>query len=350
MRSSSIAFGLGFAVVAGVNAHAAPPAKQPISISFGLAAGDKPVDCNHDIAGLGLSKANAKLREASFYISDPALIDKNGKATPIELTRNDWQYANVALIDFDDKTGSCKGTKGANVTLTGLVPPGRYQGLSFLVGVPSLAKSDEGKEIALNHSNFATAPPPLDIQSMSWNWQAGRKFIKIEISPDGGVVRPPLPARPPRVASTGTSSDATPPRALESAEKSDQPPEPVQTNADGTITVGTWMLHLGSTGCKGDPLTGEIVSCASPNRVPVTVAHFDPSKQRVVLDLQSLLSTIDLNRDKGGATGCMSGAADPECVPVFEKLGLNLKESAPDANDAGKPAKEATKIFRAEAK
>lgn len=349
MRSTSIVIGLAIAAFAAAS-QAAAPGKQPVVITFGLTAGGKPADCGHDISGLGSTNVNAKLREASLYISAPALIDRNGKATPIELTRNDWQYANVALIDFEDKTGSCRGTKGANVTLTGVVPPGRYQGVSFVVGVPSLARGDDGKEIALNHSNFATAPAPLDIQSMSWNWQAGRKFIKIEIAPDGGVVRPPMPARPPRMASTGASSDAAPPRAMDSADKPDQPPEPVQTNADGTITVGTWMLHLGSTGCKGDPLTGKIVSCASPNRVPVTIANFDPSKQRVVLDLQSLLATVDLNRDKGGATGCMSGAADPECAPLFEKLGLNLKESAPDANDAGKPAKDGTKIFRTEAK
>ncbi|QGM99702.1 metallo-mystery pair system four-Cys motif protein [Methylocystis parvus] len=335
------------ATVAGAAGVSAAPAKpQAVEISFALAADGQPVDCGHDIHGLGANHVNAKLREASFYVSDAALIDKNGKATPIELTRNDWQYANVALIDFDDKTGNCRGTKGANATLTGQVPAGRYQGLSFVIGVPTLGKGDDGKEVSLNHSNFATAPAPLDIQSMSWSWQAGRKFVKLEVAPEGGIVRPPMPPRPPRAAAAGSASP--PPRA-DAPEKADQTPEPIQSNADGTITVATWMLHLGSTGCKGDPITGEIVACATPNRVPVTLARFDPVKQRVVLDLQSLLAPFDLNRDKGGATGCMSGPTDPECAAVFDAFGLGAKESA-QPGEGAKSGNVAAKLFKVESK
>jgi hypothetical protein len=45
----------------------------------------------------------------------------------------------------------------------------------------------------------------------------------------------------------------------------------------------------------------------------------------------------------------MSGPADPECAPMFDNLGLRLKETAPDANDAGQSAGAPTKIFRSEA-
>jgi hypothetical protein len=346
-------FGVGYA----------EPAKQQVSIRFALEAGKEPVNCSHDIKGLGSHKISAKLHDARLYISAPVLIDKAGKEVPIELEQSDWQYANVALLAFADKTDNCVATTATNDSIKGVVPAGRYKGFSFVVGVPSVVKGADGKDIVLNHSNFATAPAPLDLQSMSWNWQAGRKFIKLEIEPDGGVTRQPMKPRAPKTAGEGGGDGALMTQEAKTGEaksegtKRNAPapeaakPEPVQVNADGTITVKTWMLHLGSTGCKGDALTGEIVSCASPNRIPVTFAAFDPAKQQVALDMDALLAGIDLNHDAGGATGCMSGQADPECAPIWEKAGLNLKETAIDANDAGKPAKGAAQqIFRVEAK
>jgi hypothetical protein len=225
--------------------------------------------------------------------------------------------------------------------------------LSFVVGVPSLVRDKDGKDVVLNHSNFATAPAPLDLQSMSWNWQAGRKFIKIEVDPEGGVTRPPLKPKSPADAANGAgaqgdksgdkSGDGAP--AMADAPKA----APLRVNEDGTITVATWMLHLGSTGCRGDATKGEIASCANPNRIPVKLASFDSARQRVVLDLKPLFAGIDLGKDKGFSTGCMSGPADPECAPMFDNLGLRLKETAPDANDAGQSAGAPTKIFRSEA-
>jgi hypothetical protein len=193
---------------------------------------------------------------------------------------------------------------------------------------------------------------------MSWNWQAGRKFIKLEIEPDGGVTRQPMKPRTPKTAAEAggdgvikTEAEKVEALAAETARAEAAKADLIRTNSDGTVTVKTWMLHLGSTGCKGDPLTGEIVSCASANRIPVTFASFDPAKQQVALDLDVLLAGIDLNHDAGGATGCMSGQADPECAPIWEKVGLNLKETSIDANDAGKPAKGAVQqIFRVETK
>jgi uncharacterized repeat protein (TIGR04052 family) len=359
MRKVSFALGLAIAVAPILQSRAAPaPKKNPVSISFGLRAGGKSVDCGQNIVGLGTKKVAAKLHDARFYIAAPALIDKTGKEVPIELEKNDWQYANVALLNFADKSNGCQGMSALNDTIKGLAPPGRYRGFSFIVGVPSLIKGNDGKEIVLNHSNFATAPAPLDIQSMAWNWQAGRKFIKIEVDPEGGVTRPPLPPRQAKLASNDApsagASDAhaksdaaqsVPGKAIGAAQR-----EVTKVNSDGTITVVTWMLHLGSTGCKGDPLTGDITSCTSANRIPVRFASFNPEKQQIILDLGSLLSGTDLNRDEGAATGCMSGPTDPECGPIFERLGLNLKETAVDENDGGKPSKVGSQIFHLESK
>ena len=318
--------------------------KQQVAIRFALAAGDQPVECGRDIAGLGTGGQPAQLHDARLYISAPALIDAAGHEVPIELEQNDWQHANVALLDFENKTGKCVGSADVNDAVKGSVPRGRYKGISFVIGVPSVIQDKDGKDVVLNHSNFATAPAPLDLQSMTWNWQAGRKFIKIEVDPDGGVTRPPPPPKNPAAGATaGDKSDGPP--AMADAPKTG----PLRVNSDGTITVSTWMLHLGSTGCRGDAVKGEITSCANPNRVPVKLASFDAARQRVVLDLKPLFAGIDLGRDKGFSTGCMSGPADPECTPMFENLGLRLRETEPDANDAGRSTGAPTKIFRAEA-
>ncbi|WP_292532056.1 MbnP family copper-binding protein [Methylocystis sp.] len=349
---NGVAVAIGGLVAISV-AHAAnkPDAneRQPVAIRFALAAGDQPVECGRDIAGLGAGGQPAQLRDARFYISAPALIDAAGREVPIELEQNDWQYANLALLDFENKTGKCIGSADVNDTIKGSAPRGRYKGISFVIGVPSVVQDKDGKDVVLNHSNFATAPAPLDLQSMTWNWQAGRKFVKIEVDPEGGVTRPPLKPRSPADAANGAgapgdkSDGGAPPMA-------DAPKAaPLRVNEDGTITVSTWMLHLGSTGCRGDATKGEITSCTNPNRIPVKLASFDSAKQRVVLDLKPLFAGIDLGKDKGFSTGCMSGPADPECTPMFENLGLRLKETAPDANDAGQSAGAQTKIFRSEA-
>jgi hypothetical protein len=321
--------------------------KRQVTIRFSLAVGKDPVRCGKDIAGLGTGGRSAQLHDARLYISAPALIDAAGREVPIELTQNDWQYANVALLDFEDKTGKCVGNADVNDSIKGLAPKGRYRGVSFVVGVPSAVKDKDGKDVFLNHSNFATAPAPLDIQAMAWNWQAGRKFIKVEVDPEGGITRPPLPAKPAPSSATTVAATDKPDGAPMAVEASKL--EPPKLNADGTITVATWMLHLGSTGCRGDAVKGEVTTCASANRIPVAFASFDPSRQKVVLDLKALFANIDLGQDKGFSTGCMSGPADPECRPMFENLALRLVETAPDVNDSGKPSGSVTKIFRVEA-
>lgn len=355
--SAFIRFAIAIGGLAAIGvAHAANKSdasdRQKVAIRFALAAGDQPVECGRDIAGLGTGGQPAQLRDARFYISAPALIDAAGREVPIELEQNDWQYANVALLDFENKTGKCVGTADVNDTIKGSAPRGRYKGMSFVVGVPSLVRDKDGKDVVLNHSNFATAPAPLDLQSMSWNWQAGRKFIKIEVDPAGGVTRPPLKPKSPADVVNGAGAQGGPGAAPDGGAPvmADAPKAaPLRVNEDGTITVSTWMLHLGSTGCRGDAVKGEITSCANPNRIPVKLASFDAARQRVVLDLKPLFAGIDLGKDKGFSTGCMSGPADPECTPMFENLGLRLKETAPDANDAGQSDGAPTKIFRSEA-
>lgn len=83
--------------------------KQQVAIRFSLAAGGNPVRCGQDISGLGTGGRSAQLRDARLYISAVAFNDAAGRKVRIELDQNDWRYANVALLDFEDKTGRCVG-------------------------------------------------------------------------------------------------------------------------------------------------------------------------------------------------------------------------------------------------
>ncbi len=278
------------------------PQQQALALEFRLMAGDQPVTCAGGPFLLGSPPVAVQLKDARFYIHDLALIRDDGTEAPVSLTQNAWQYLNVALIDLEDGQGSCIGNKERHGQVSGQVPAGHYTGLRFSVGVPVSATGPDWTPVALNHSNTEAMPPPLDSQAMGWNWQAGRKFMKIEVAPEGGVQR-------------------------------------------ARDTVRIWTLHLGSTGCSGNPARDDAINCSAPNRVPVRLDNFDPSRDVVALDLAQLLGGSDLAHDKGGAAGCMSAPQDPECTGIFERLGLRLGPSRPGADDAGQPVAP-TRIFR----
>ncbi|TAN56571.1 MAG: metallo-mystery pair system four-Cys motif protein [Rhodospirillales bacterium] len=285
------------------------PPERPVGISFGLMAADKPVACGEAILGLGTAGSSAKLSDARFYVHDVELIGRDGKRVPVTLSRNDWQYGGVALLDFENGTGACRGTPGTNTKLTGLVPEGDYRGLAFVIGVP-VTGHDEGKAVRLNHSNPTATPAPLDLVAMGWTWLAGRKFVKIELDPEKGV-----------------------------SKQSGRP-------------APTWNFHLGSTGCSGDPVKGEAIACTNPNRIPVVLSNFNSDTQQVVLDLKQLFANTDIEKDGGMALGCMSGVDDPDCPGIFGQIGLNMKETPSGAGNAGRINGDGTnsRIFRAETK
>lgn len=300
MRLSIIPTGFAMAVVATCACQAAPAKQQPVAINFALIADGKEVGCGASLPNLGSSRVESRLREARFYVYGVKLIDAKGARTPVALAQNDWQYADLALLDFKDARGGgapCSETNPAkNTTINGTAPQAAYVGLEFSVGVPTEAQV-EGKTVALNHSSTETAPPPLDIAFMAWNWQAGRKFMAVEIDPPSLIAK-----------------------------------------ADGS-KARNWMVHFGSAGCKGNPATGEIVACERENRLTVIFDRFDPKTQRVDFDLTTLFQDSDLLVDRGGAVGCMSAPDDPECPAIFKALGLNLVETAPGAKDSGKQTK-----------
>ena len=116
---------------------------------------------------------------------------------------------------------------------------------------------------------------------MAWSWQSGRKFTKLEFWPTTPVQKP------------------------------------------NSATTSKWVVHLGSTGCSGDPTVGTTAptSCTNPNRVKLAFNGFNAASQKVVLDIGQLFKNADLQYDAGGAAGCMSGTTDPECGPDLQGAG-----------------------------
>lgn len=257
-------------------------ATQKVSIAFAAVNGGKPVSCARPIAGLGTSSRSAKLTDLRFYVSDVQLLRKGGGAVDVELPASSrWSYADgdagVTLIDLENGAGGCaaEGTKAVNAAVRGSVDEGTYTGVRFSVSVPA----------SLNHTDLTATPAPLNNTAMAWSWQAGRKFMKVEVSEDSGP-------------------------------------------AWGSKT---FFVHVGSTGCQGDPAAGETARCSLPNRNQVTLAKFNPAKQRIALDLKKLLAGVDV---AGGGEigpmasmamgGCMSSTTSPDCKPIFKALGMKL--------------------------
>jgi uncharacterized repeat protein (TIGR04052 family) len=258
-------------------ARARAPRTQPVAIRFAAVAGTAPVSCGKPISGLGTTARTAQLTDLRFFVSNVRLLRRDGKAvavrlaadSPFRVTRG---KAAVTLIDLENGRGGCAGgTAATNAFVRGSVPQGRYVGVRWTVGVP----------FALNHTDATTAPAPLNSAAMAWSWQVGRKFTKIEVSDPG-------------------------------------------TDPAAAWAARTFFVHLGSTGCTGDPATGETVRCSSSNRPEITLRRFNPATQKVAVDLKALLAGNDVAVNGGGAPGCMSGPTDPECGPVFSAFGLRL--------------------------
>ncbi len=266
---------------------------EPVALSFALVAGSQAVDCQSSVPALGASGKAATLKDARFYIHDLKLVRANGDQVRVQLDQNDWQYRDLALVDLEDGSGSCTGTRDVHAVVSGRAEPGPFTGVLFTVGVPVMSHSSHGAPVALNHTSTEQMPAPLDSQAMAWNWQAGRKFMKVEFAPDGGIER-------------------------------------------STDRIKIWPVHLGSTSCTGNPASGDVVACKHNNRFEVRLQGLDLRTDAVALDVAELFRNSDLSRDRGGAAGCMSSPQDPECPAVFAKLGLPM---------AGTPAT-ASSVFR----
>ena len=272
---------------------------QQVAIDFAAVAGSKPVACGKPIVGLGTTSRTAQLTDLRFYVTGVELLKKGGGAVPVTPPANSqWSYAKdgaaVTLIDLENGTGDCaaEGTKGMNATVRGTAPKGSYVGVRYSVSVPP----------SLSHTDLTVMPAPLNVAALAWSWQYGRKFMKIEVSEDGGP-------------------------AWESK---------------------TFFVHIGSTDCTGNPAAGGKVKCGLRNENQVTLSKFDPAKQKIAIDLKALLAGDDLAKSGGGmemaategmqgmsmTPGCMSETDDPDCPSIFKALGMKLGTNKATAQTA----------------
>lgn len=252
-------------------------AARPVELSFEARVGDAVFDCAQTYDAIGSSNIRVEMLDFRFYIHGVHLVDDAGREVPVALTQDGaFQYEDVALLDFEDRTGSCSnGTSDTNALVKGTVPEGNYKAVRFAVGVPE----------ALNHTDHANTPAPLNLTAMVWTWQAGRLFTRLD-------------------ARVATESGARP----------------------------SFLIHLGSDQCSGNPAAGDSVTCNYPNRAEVELADFDPERDKIVLDYAKLVADVALDQDQGGDPGCMSDASDPECVSIVGKLGLDPQTGAPGAS------------------
>lgn len=259
---------------------------RPVRIQFRAAVGAMPFNCTQVFHDMGATHTDWTPADFRFYVHDVRLLTANNVEVPVQLDEDGtWQHAGVALLDFEDKTGTCSaGTTATNDHVTGQVPAGTYTGIRFRLGVP----------FALDHLDHGTQPAPLNVDALFWVWQAGYKFLRIE------------------------GQAQNPASALRMA------------------TPNTFLIHIGSTDCPSDdvmhPPTGP---CTHPNVPEVTLASFDPSTQTIVADLAQLVTDVDLDIARPmPPPGCMSGQDDPDCPLIFAHLGLPFGTTPAPATQA----------------
>ena len=275
-------------------------AQQPVAIKFAADVAGVPFSCAQTYEGLGITKAAMNVSDYRLFVSEPALIRADGSLAPITLEQDgQWQYDDVALLDFEDGTAACSSTGNAptNTVLRGTVEDGDYVGLSFTVGLP----------FKYNHVDTTVAPAPLNTTGMFWTWQDGFRFMQINLAPAMG-------------ATAGGEAN------VETAAAEEKP-------ADGGMDMGSgWFLHLGSTQCAAKSQT-EIPSaeCGNPNLINVVLPSFNPATNTVVIDPAPVVAEADMTINAPEtAPGCMAFLGDADCVTVMPKLGL-----AYDGNPAG---------------
>lgn len=280
-------------IVAAVMAASPAAADQAVTINFASELGGQSFSCAQTYAGLGASEASMQVLDYRLFVSELAMIAADGSHVPIALEQDGaWQVDNIALLDFEDATGSCtNGTSATNMSVTGSVPEGDYTALAFTIGVP----------FDWNHGDPTVAPSPLNLTSMFWNWRGGYKFVKFEMSP---------------VMADGMS--------MATAEHSEN------AGHHGADSTPGWFLHLGSTQCQAPSRTeAPTAACANPNTMQITLDGFNPATDTIVIDPAPVLIGADLMTNTPETSpGCMSFPNDPDCTSVLPLLGLPFNEQA----------------------
>jgi uncharacterized repeat protein (TIGR04052 family) len=239
---------------------------QTVTLQFAAQVGEKPFACGETYQGLGVTDTTFEPFDFRLYVSEIEMRDGDGNWQALELDQDTpWQHENLALLDFEDRSGRCSnGTTQTRDIVTGFLRgEDAPTGLRFTIGVP----------FELNHIDVSMAPSPLNQTALFWNWLGGYKFVRME------------------GATTGMATG--------------------------------WQFHLGSTACvPGEG--GGAQSCEHGNRVVVEFGDFQPGENTVIFDVAALVANADMDAStENTPRGCMAGAEDPDCTPLFGTLGLS---------------------------
>ena len=255
----------GLALVVSLLALAGCTHDTPVTLRFRGTIGGQDFACNQTYANVGSPGTTVVGGDYRFFVSRIRLVDETGAEVPVTLDQDGtWQVMDLALLDFEDGTGLCReaGNTGMHGAVTGHVPPGHYTGIHFTLGLP----------FAENLIDEATAPSPLNVSGMWWNWAGGHQFLRID------------------------------------------------TRA-GSATGNPFIVHVGNTGCQS--IAGVPQLCNHVNTVDVVLTGFDPATSTIVADLSRIATGSDPTTNAPmSPIGCQSDTDDPDCAPVFSRLGL----------------------------
>lgn len=256
-----------------VVASACGAPQTEISIAFTPLVMGEPFSCTKTYAGLGSKQTTVQPLDFRLYVHNVRFVRRNGQEVALQLKQDGvYQRDDVALLDFEDDTGSCVGgSPETHSTITGsFIDTQDITALRYDVGLPK----------ARNHLDAATAPAPYNAPGMWWSWQGGYKFIRLDWK---------------------------------------------------TTQMPAWYMHLGATGCNGAPAQG--YTCNADNVMSVELANFTPSKDKVLINVTKLYEGVDLETQPDLKTdfvaGCMSSPSDRDCPGLFANLGISLKGETP---------------------
>jgi uncharacterized repeat protein (TIGR04052 family) len=266
---------------------------EPVKVSFSANVGDRTFHCGEVYDGIGLAKTRITGTDLRFFVSNIELLTGDGKSVPMQLDQDGtWQYKSVALLDFEDGTGSCSnGNAATHTEVSGTAPAGDYVGIRFTLGVP----------FDLDHIDAASAPSPLNTSAMFWVWQSGYKFLRAEVK----IVNSPL------MPVSASQAQASP----DSMKR--------KTRSSG------FPMHLGSTGCSASAVTSTpSAECEHPNRPVIVLSKFDAQRDVVVFDLAKLLAGVDITGGPGGEGAvCMSSPKSEACAGPMQALGIAFRNA-----------------------
>jgi len=253
------------------------------STGFVVTSGNQVLDCNTASTGTVANASGVVLQNLSLFVHDVKLIKSDGSRVSVSLEANSNQDGSngVVLFRFTKAgTGSCN---GATSTYTSLrmknIAEETYNGIEFTVGIPW----------SKNHLNANIESAPYNDTTTFWSWAGGYKFITAEVKSNNGAGNVGL-------FHLGSTNNGTAGTACDSV----------------TASTGT-----------APPAS----QCTFQNRSTVTLtkANFNPSADRIAIDIQALFNGIDIS---AAAKNCMSGRSGmmggaDNCQQFFTNIGVN---------------------------